>query len=112
MGQCVCSCQIIKSRVNRHLIEVIEFSLKIYDLVETHPPMGGCMGYCVGQWVGSCQIAKNSIIRKLIKIIQFCLKVFVFCLHSHPIPLTQPPIPFDYTQISNNSIGLESIEII
>ena len=70
------------------------------------------MAYCVGQWVGSCQITRNSIIRKLIKITQFCLKVFVFCLHSHPIPLTQPPIPFDYTQISNNSIGLESIEII
>ena len=38
--------------------------------------------------------------------------VFVFCLHSHPIPATQPPTPLDYTQISNNSIGLESIQII
>ena len=80
--------------------------------VETHPPMGGCMGYCVGQWVWSCQITRNSIIQKLIKIIQFCLKVFVFCLHSHQIPATQTPTPLDYTQISNNSIGLESIKII
>ena len=74
--------------------------------------MGECMGYCVGQWVGTCQITRNSTIWKLIKIIQFCLKVFVFCLHSHPIAATQPPTPFDYTQISNNSIGLESIKII
>ena len=78
--------------------------------------MGGCVDgwvdYCVGQWVVSCQITRNSIIGKLIKIIQFCLKVFVFCLHSHPIPPTQPPIPLDYTQICNNSISLESIEII
>ena len=66
----------------------------------------------MGQWVGSCQITRNLIIWKLIKIIQFCLKVFVFCLHSHQIPATQPPTPLDYTQISNNSIGLESIEII
>ena len=113
----VSSCQIIKNPVNRHLIEIIEFCLKIYDLWRhTHLKVGvwvdGSVGYCVGQWVGSCQITRNSIIRKLIKIIQFCLKVFVFCLHSHPIPPTQPPIPLDYTQISNNSIGLESIEII
>ena len=84
--------------------------------VETPQPMdgwvGGWVGYCVGQWVGSSQITRNSIIRKLIKIIPFCLKVFVFCLHSHPIPPTQPPIPLDYIKISNNSIDLESIEII
>ena len=108
VGQWVGSCQIIKNRVNCHLIKIIEFCWKIYDLWRH----SGSVGYCVGQWVGSCQITKNSIIRKLIKIIQFCLKVFVFCLHSHPIPPTQPPIPLDYTQISNNSIGLESIEII
>ena len=70
MGQWVGSCQIIKNQVNRHLIEIIEFCLKIYDLWRhTHL----CMAYCVGQWVGSCQITRNSIIRKLIKIIQFCL---------------------------------------
>ena len=32
MGQWVGSCQIIKNRENRHLIEIIEFCLKIYDL--------------------------------------------------------------------------------
>ena len=32
MGQWVGSCQIIKNRVNCHLIEIIEFCLKIYDL--------------------------------------------------------------------------------
>ena len=32
MGQWVSSCQIIKNQVNRHLIEIIEFCLKIYDL--------------------------------------------------------------------------------
>ena len=104
VGQWVGSCQIIKNQVNCHLIEIIEFCLKIYDLWRQIMAHDVCMAYCVGQWVGSCQITRNSIIRKLIKIIQFCLKVFVFCLHSYPIPLTQPPIPLDYTQISNNSI--------
>ena len=32
VGQWVGSFQIIKNRVNRHLIEIIEFCLKIYDL--------------------------------------------------------------------------------
>ena len=32
VGQLVGSCQIIRNRVNRHLIEIIEFCLKIYDL--------------------------------------------------------------------------------
>ena len=33
-----CSMEIIKNRVNRHLIEIIEFCLKIYGWV------GGCVG--------------------------------------------------------------------
>ena len=32
MGQWVGLCQIIKNQVNHHLIEIIEFCLKIYDL--------------------------------------------------------------------------------
>ena len=32
MGQWVSLCQIIKNRVNHHLVEIIEFCLKIYDL--------------------------------------------------------------------------------
>ena len=31
-------------------IEIIQFCLKIYDLL-THPPMGGCMGGWVDGWV-------------------------------------------------------------
>ena len=48
MGQCVGSCQIIKNRVNRHLIKIIEFCLKIYDLW-----VDGWVGYCVGQCLES-----------------------------------------------------------
>ena len=46
MGQWVASCQIIKNLVNHHLIEIIEFYLKIYDLWR-HPTygwMGGSVG--------------------------------------------------------------------
>ena len=39
--------------INLDLIEIIQFCLKIYDFVETPPPMGGCVGGSVGQWVGS-----------------------------------------------------------
>ena len=43
VGQWVGSRQTIKNRVNRHLIEIIEFCLKIYDLVETLPPLDRCI---------------------------------------------------------------------
>ena len=43
--------QIIKNRINLDLIKIIQFCLKIYDLL-THPhPMGGCMGSWVDGWV-------------------------------------------------------------
>ena len=44
--------QIIKNQINLDLIEIIQFCLKIYDLL-THPhlPMGGCMGGWVDGWV-------------------------------------------------------------
>ena len=52
VGQCVGSHQIIKNRVNRHLIEIIEFCLKIYDLW-THSHLWiGCMGGWLGGSVG------------------------------------------------------------
>ena len=51
MGQWVGSRQIIKNRVNRHLIEIIEFCLKIYDLW-TLPPLDRCMGGWMGGSVG------------------------------------------------------------
>ena len=42
--------QIIKNQINLDLIKIIQFCLKIYDLlIETPPPMGGCMG---GMWLG------------------------------------------------------------
>ena len=52
--------QIIKNRINLVLIEIIQFCLKIYDLL-THPHLwvGGWVGYYVGQWVGSGHITKN-----------------------------------------------------
>ena len=52
VGQWVGSCQIIKNRVNRHLIEIIEFCLKIYDLWTHSPPLNRCMGGWLGGWVG------------------------------------------------------------
>ena len=56
VGQWVGSGQMTKNLINLDLIEVIQFCLKIYDLLETpqpatHPPMGGCVGGWVGQWV-------------------------------------------------------------
>ena len=43
--------QIIKNRINLDLIEIIQFCLKIYDLLIHPPPMGGCMGGWVDGWV-------------------------------------------------------------
>ena len=60
-----------KYRINLDLIEIIQFCLKIYDLLRHPPPMGGCMG----EWVGSGQVT-NFIKLELINIIQFCLKTF------------------------------------
>ena len=44
MGQWVSSCQIIKNRVNCHLIEIIEFCLKIYDLWRHNGLLCGSVG--------------------------------------------------------------------
>ena len=86
VGQWVGSRQIIKNRVNRHLIEIIEFCLKIYDLwTHSHLWIGvwvGGLGGWVGQWVGSHQIIKNRLNRHLIEIIEFCLKIYDLWTHS------------------------------
>ena len=83
MGQWVGSRQIIKNRVNRHLIEILEFCLKIYDLwTHSHLWIGVWVGFWVGQWVGSCQIIKNRVNRHLIEIIEFCLKIYDLWTHS------------------------------
>ena len=55
--------QITKNLINLDLIEIIQFCLKIYDLL-TPAPMGGCMD----QWVGSGQMT-NLIKFELINII-------------------------------------------
>ena len=77
VGQCMGSGQITNNLINLDLIEIIQFCLKIYDFVETPPPVGG-LGGSVGQWVGTGQIPNNLINLDLIKIIQFCLK-FMIC---------------------------------
>ena len=81
--------QITNNLINLDIIEIIQFCLKIYDLKETPPPMGGCMdslcGWVVqwGQWMGSGHIAKYQINLDLIEIIQFCLKIFDLLRHPH-----------------------------
>ena len=63
MDQWVGSCQIIKNRVNRHLIEIIELCLKIYDLWRhTHLWIGVWVGGWVDGWVS------GSVHVKLFKI--------------------------------------------
>ena len=42
--------QITSNLINLNIIEKIQFGLKIYDLKETPPPMGGCMDSCVDGW--------------------------------------------------------------
>ena len=55
--------QIIKNRVNRHLIEIIEFCLKIYDLwTHSHLWIGVWVGGLVDGWVS------GSVHIKLLKI--------------------------------------------
>ena len=50
MGQCMGSDQMTNNLINLDLIKIIQFCLKIYDLKETPPPMGGCMAICVDGW--------------------------------------------------------------
>ena len=51
VGQWVGSSQMTNNGINLDLIEIIQFCLKIYDLKEIPPPMGGCMDSCVDEWV-------------------------------------------------------------
>ena len=68
VGQWVGSGHIAKYRINLDLIEIIQFCLKIYDLLR-HPHLW------VGEWVESGQMT-NFIKLELIDIIKFCLKTF------------------------------------
>ena len=62
MGQWVGSHQIIKNRVNCHLIEIIELCLKIYDLL-THFHIWICVwvGGWVDGWGGSVHLKSLKI---------------------------------------------------
>ena len=71
VGQWVGSGQFVKYRINLDLIEIIQFCLKIYDLLRHRHLWVGCMG----EWVGSGQMT-NFIKLELIDIIKFCLKTF------------------------------------
>ena len=62
VGQWVGSGHVTKYQINLDLIEIIQFCLKIYDLLR-HPPIGGCMG----QWVGSGQM--TNLIKLELKIL-------------------------------------------
>ena len=56
VGQWVGSDQMTKNLISLDLIEIIQFCLKIYDLLTyPHPWVGGW----VGQWVGSHQMNNN-----------------------------------------------------
>ena len=68
VGQWMGSGHIAKYRINLDLKEIIQFSLKIYDLLR-HPHLW------MGEWVASGQMT-NFIKLELIDIIQFCLKAF------------------------------------
>ena len=68
VGQWVGSGHIAKYQINLDLLEMIQFCLKIYDLLR-HPHLW------VDEWVGSGQMT-NFLKLELIDIIQFCLKTF------------------------------------
>ena len=63
VGQWVGSDQMTKYLISLDLIEIIQFSLKIYDLKRhphphPHPLVGQWVG-SVGQWVGLGQMTNN-----------------------------------------------------
>ena len=65
VGQWVGSGQMTKNLINLGLIEIIQFCLKIYDLLR-HPNLYthhrwvcGWLGGSLGQWVGSGQMTNN-----------------------------------------------------
>ena len=78
VGQWVGSGHMTKYGINLDLIVIIQFCLKIYDLLRhPHPWVAtwvvGWMGDSVGQWVGSGCMTKYRI---NLNLIQFCLKIY------------------------------------
>ena len=56
-GSMVGSGQMTKNLMNRDLIEIIQFCLKIYDLLRHPHPWVGVWVISVGQWIyGWCQV--------------------------------------------------------
>ena len=59
--------QIIKNQINLDLIEIIQFFLKINDLLRHPPPMCGHMGgwviQCVNGWVNGLDQVKSLKIK-------------------------------------------------
>ena len=70
---------ITKYRINLYLIKMIQFCLKIYDLLR-HPHLW--VGEWVGEWVGSGKMT-YLIKLELIDIIRFCLKIYDLWRHPH-----------------------------
>ena len=58
VGQWVGLGQMTKNLISFDLIEIIQFSLKIYDL-KRHPHPHPLVGGWVGQWVGLGQMTNN-----------------------------------------------------
>ena len=58
VGQWVGLDQMTKNLISFDLIEIIQFSLKIYDL-ERHPHPHPLVGGWVGHWVGLGQMTNN-----------------------------------------------------
>ena len=83
VGQWVGSSQMTDNWINLDLIEIIQFCLKIYDLLR-HPHQW--VGVWVVGWVNgwSGQITNNWINLDLMKIIQFCLKIYDLLRCPHP----------------------------
>ena len=77
--------QSTKNLINLDLIEIIQFCLKIYDLLRhpIHEWVCGWMGGSVGHWVGSGHITKYQINLDRIEIIQCCLKIYDLLRHPH-----------------------------
>ena len=51
LGQWVGSGQITNYLINLDIIEIIQFCLKIYNLLRHPPPLAGCIGGWVDGWV-------------------------------------------------------------
>ena len=91
-------CQITNNQINHNLIKIIQLSLTIFDLW-SHSHL-----WVVG-WMDIL-----TFFDIFLKPPQPFTGLFLFFVFT-PTQF-QPPTQLDYTQISNNSIGLESIKII